>query len=81
MRGGNVRLDLCGNGAVAGGGVPVRASLIAPLAIAAVVAAGVAAGKAAQPLALPFIENDHAAAVAKAKTAARPLFVEVWAPW
>ena len=32
-------------------------------------------------LALPFIENDYTAALAKAREAKLPLFVEVWAPW
>lgn len=39
---------------------------------------GAPAGKA---IALPFIENDFAQAVARAKDADLPLFVEVWAPW
>lgn len=30
---------------------------------------------------LPFIENDYAKAVARAKTNHLPLFVEAWAPW
>jgi hypothetical protein len=51
-----------------------------PLAIVAALAAGVAAGET-RPPALPFIENDHEAAFAKAKASARPVFVEVWAPW
>ena len=31
--------------------------------------------------ALPFIENDFAQALARAREANLPLFVEVWAPW
>ena len=31
--------------------------------------------------ALPFIENDFPQALAKARDANLPLFVEVWAPW
>ena len=31
--------------------------------------------------ALPFIENDFPQALAKAREAGLPLFVEVWAPW
>ena len=31
--------------------------------------------------ALPFIENDYARALDKARAANLPLFVEVWAPW
>ena len=30
---------------------------------------------------LPFIENDFDAARAKARAAAVPIFVELWAPW
>jgi hypothetical protein len=37
-------------------------------------------GPAATP-ALPFIENDFAAALLSAKASGRPLFIEVWAPW
>jgi hypothetical protein len=32
-------------------------------------------------IALPFIENDFPQAVARAREANLPLFVEVWAPW
>ena len=31
--------------------------------------------------ALPFIENDFPQALARAREANLPLFVEVWAPW
>jgi len=31
--------------------------------------------------ALPFIENDYAQAVIRARDGNLPLFVEVWAPW
>jgi len=30
---------------------------------------------------LPFVEDDYTKAVARAKTAHVPLFVEAWAPW
>ena len=30
---------------------------------------------------LPFIDNDYAKAVARAKTKHLPLFVDAWAPW
>jgi hypothetical protein len=30
---------------------------------------------------LPFIEDDYAKAVARAKTKNVPIFVEAWAPW
>ena len=32
-------------------------------------------------LALPFVEDDYARALAEAKAKAVPLFVEAWAPW
>ena len=32
-------------------------------------------------LALPFVDDDYARALAEAKTKAVPLFVEAWAPW
>lgn len=31
--------------------------------------------------ALPFIENDYAKALARAKTKNLPIFVDAWAPW
>ena len=37
--------------------------------------------QAGHAIALPFIENDFPQALAKARTANLPLFVEVWAPW
>jgi len=30
---------------------------------------------------LPFIDNDYAKAIARAKTKHVPLFVDAWAPW
>ena len=36
---------------------------------------------AAASIVLPFIENDFPQALAKAREAKLPLFVEVWAPW
>ena len=32
-------------------------------------------------IALPFIENDYAQAISKAREQHLPVFVEVWAPW
>ena len=51
------------------------------LAIVALLAAPALARETSRPIVLPFIENDFDAAVTQAKTAARPVFVEVWAPW
>ena len=39
------------------------------------------AATALPAVALPFIENDYAKAVARAKTKNLPIFVDVWAPW
>ena len=36
---------------------------------------------AGHAIALPFIENDFPQALARAREASLPLFVEVWAPW
>jgi hypothetical protein len=30
---------------------------------------------------LPFVEDDYATAMARAKTKHLPMFVEAWAPW
>jgi len=38
-------------------------------------------GPAGGTIALPFIENDFPQALAKAREANLPVFVEVWAPW
>jgi hypothetical protein len=37
--------------------------------------------KAPPTIALPFIENDFALALSRAREAKLPVFVEVWAPW
>jgi hypothetical protein len=31
--------------------------------------------------ALPFVENDYAKALARAKASNLPIFVDAWAPW
>jgi hypothetical protein len=43
--------------------------------------AAVLAVAAIRAHALPFIEDDYAAAVARAKAKKAPIFVEAWAPW
>ncbi len=48
------------------------ASLLAP-------SPGIAAGTVKARL--PFIENDYAAALARARARGVPIFVEAWAPW
>ena len=54
-------------------------------AILAAAIAGCAGSRGTHPgpggMALPFIENDYAGAIAQAKAASLPVFVEVWAPW
>jgi hypothetical protein len=41
----------------------------------------IAATAASAKEVLPFIENDYAKAVARAKAKNVPLFVDAWAPW
>ena len=45
------------------------------------VAALLVAGSAFAADTLPFIEDDYAKAVARAKARNLPIFVEAWAPW
>ena len=45
--------------------------------VAVLLIAGIARGAEV----LPFIEDDYAKAVARAKTKNLPIFVEAWAPW
>jgi tetratricopeptide (TPR) repeat protein len=66
---------------------PVRIFLLA-LASAALSGAGCAPSSSpgatavsAASAALPFIEDDYAQALARAKSEGRPLFVDAWAPW
>ena len=63
--------------------VPTRSAIAALAIVGCLLAcaprpAGAPSGRA---IALPFIENDFATALAQARQAHRPLFVEVWAPW
>ena len=44
-------------------------------------AAGSSVAGSEASAALPFVENDYAAALSRAREANLPLFVEVWAPW
>lgn len=39
------------------------------------------AGPAAEFAGLPFIEDDYAAALERARTDDLPIFIESWAPW
>jgi hypothetical protein len=39
------------------------------------------AASAAAKEVVPFIENDFAKAVARAKAKSEPIFVDAWAPW
>jgi hypothetical protein len=57
---------------------PFRAALVA----AVLVAPAADAAPASPPGAvLPFIEDDYPKALAAAKAAAKPIFLEAWAPW
>jgi hypothetical protein len=59
-------------------------SLLLALTLVAAVAACTSPGPAVATkggMALPFIENDYAQAVVRAREGNLPLFVEVWAPW
>ncbi|HKO58347.1 MAG TPA: hypothetical protein VJ276_20955 [Thermoanaerobaculia bacterium] len=47
------------------------------LALALLTLAATATAKEA----VPFIENDYATALSKAKAKNLPIFVETWAPW
>jgi hypothetical protein len=64
-----------------------RSLLAGALALAAVAPAVVGctsphpASIAKGGVALPFIENDYAQALVRARDENLPLFVEVWAPW
>lgn len=49
----------------------------AALALALLAVAAVASAKEA----VPFIENDYAAALKQAKLKKQPIFVDAWAPW
>ena len=55
-------------------------TLLAFLAAGVSVAAAPAAPRPAG-FALPFIEDDYPAALARARASHRPIFVEAWAPW
>jgi len=57
--------------------LPCSALLLA----ASLSTAASAAAPAALPEVLPFLENDYAGAVVKAKAKGVPVFVDVWAPW
>jgi hypothetical protein len=54
---------------------------IAAVALAAACTSPRAPEIAKGGIALPFIENDYAQAVTKARERNVPVFVEVWAPW
>ena len=54
---------------------------IAAVALAAACSSPRAPEIAKGGIALPFIENDYAQAVTKARERNVPVFVEVWAPW
>ena len=45
------------------------------------VLAAVLALAASPAMALPFVENDYAKALATARAKGVPIFVDAWAPW
>jgi hypothetical protein len=52
------------------------------LGAGALAAPGAAAARdVAPPQAVPFIQDDYPAALARAKADELPLFVEAWVPW
>jgi hypothetical protein len=57
------------------------AATIAAVALAAACTSSRAPEAHKGGIALPFIENDYAQAITKAREANIPVFVEVWAPW
>jgi hypothetical protein len=52
-----------------------------PAALAAALLAAPAAGAATPPEVLPFIADDYPKALAAARSAKKPIFLEAWAPW
>ena len=53
-------------------------AVLAGLAVAVLVSA---APHAPARMALPFIDDDYAKALAQAKARHLPIFIEAWAPW
>ncbi len=52
-----------------------------PVALAAALLAMPAAAASAPQEVLPFIADDYPKALAVAKSAKKPIFLEAWAPW
>jgi hypothetical protein len=63
------------------GGLRVRYFVAAVGAFALAVAVAPPPAAAGPSRSLPFIENDFPQALARAREAGVPVFVEVWAPW
>jgi len=55
--------------------------MIVSMRIRTVVAMLLLAAPLAAKEVVPFIDNDYATAVARAKAKNVPIFVEAWAPW
>jgi hypothetical protein len=49
--------------------------------VAALFVASIAVSASASSAVLPFVHNDYGAALGRAKSERRALFVESWAPW
>ena len=56
-------------------------SITRRLVLAALVMSAALARAETRAPALPFIENDFDKAMSEAAASAKPIFVEVWAPW
>jgi hypothetical protein len=58
----------------------MRTTLL-PAALAAALLAAPASAAAARRESLPFIADDYPKALAAARSAKKPIFLEAWAPW
>ena len=58
-----------------------RSSTALGVAAAFTLLAGVATAEPAAKKVLPFVEDDYARAISKARASKLPVFVEAWAPW
>jgi hypothetical protein len=59
----------------------MRTKRLRTVALAAALVAAPAAGAPAPREVLPFIADDYPKALAAARAAHKPIFLEAWAPW